>query len=55
MPTLMITSVVMLLSAIIAGYFNIVVFYTLVVAAIVQLLENIQKSINRLDEKIERY
>ena len=37
MPMLMITSVVMLIAAIIAGYFNIVVFYTLVISAIVQL------------------
>ena len=37
MPMLMITSVIMLIAAIIAGYFNIVVFYTLVMAAVVQL------------------
>ena len=36
-PMLMITSVIMLIVAIIAGYFNIVVFYTLVMVAIVQL------------------
>lgn len=37
MPMLMITSVIMLIAAIIAGYFNKVVFSTLVIAAIVQL------------------
>jgi len=37
MPMLMITSVMMLIAAIIAGYFNIVVFYTLVIGAMVQL------------------
>lgn len=37
MPMLMITSVLMLIAAIIAGYFNIVVFYTLVLAATAQL------------------
>lgn len=37
MPMLMITSVMMLIAAIIAGYFNVVVFYTLIIAAIVQL------------------
>lgn len=37
MPMLMITSVMMLITAIIAGYFNMVVFYTLVIAAMVQL------------------
>lgn len=38
MPMLMVTSVMMLIAAIISGYFNIVVFYTLVIAAMVQLL-----------------
>lgn len=37
MPMLVITSILMLISAIIAGYFNIIVFYTLVIAATVQL------------------
>lgn len=37
MPMLMITSELMLIAAIISGYFNIVVFYTLVIAAIIQL------------------
>jgi len=37
MPMLMITSILMLIVAIVAGYFNIVVFYTLVITAIVQL------------------
>lgn len=37
MPMLMITSILMLIAAIIAGYFNIIVFYTLVIAATVQL------------------
>ncbi len=37
MPMVMITSVMMLTAAIVAGYFNIVVFYTLVIAAMVQL------------------
>lgn len=37
MPMVMITSVMMLTAAIIAGYFNIIVFYTLVIAAMVQL------------------
>lgn len=37
MPMLLITSVMMLIVAIIAGYFNIVVFYSLAVAAMVQL------------------
>lgn len=37
MPMLMITSVLMLIAAIVAGYFNIVVFYTLVLAATAQL------------------
>lgn len=36
-PMIIITSVLMVLAAIIAGYFNIVVFYTLVVAVICQL------------------
>lgn len=36
-PMLMITSELMLIAAIISGYFNIVVFYTLVIAAIIQL------------------
>lgn len=37
MPMLMITSIIMLIAAIIGGYFNIVVFYTLVIASTVQL------------------
>ncbi len=37
MPMVMITSVMMLTAAIVAGYFNIFVFYTLVIAAMVQL------------------
>ncbi len=37
MPMLMITSVIMLITAIISGYFNTVVFLTLVIAATVQL------------------
>ena len=37
MPMVMITSVMMLTAAIVAGYFNIIVFYTLVIAAMVQL------------------
>lgn len=37
MPMLMITSELMLIAAIIAGYFNVVVFYTLVIAAMIQL------------------
>ncbi|MBC3798234.1 4-hydroxybutyrate dehydrogenase [Acetobacterium tundrae] len=36
-PMIVITSVLMVLAAIIAGYFNIVVFYTLVIAVIAQL------------------
>ncbi len=36
-PMIIITSVLMVLAAIIAGYFNIVVFYTLVVAVAAQL------------------
>ena len=38
MPMLLITSVMMVIAAIIAGYFNIVVFYTLTAAAMMQLL-----------------
>ena len=38
MPMLMVTSLFMLIAAIIAGYFNITVFYTLVITAMVQLL-----------------
>jgi len=38
MPMLMITSILMLIAAIISGYFNTVVFSTLVIAAMVQLL-----------------
>ncbi len=38
MPMLLIMSVTMLLAAIITGYFNIIVFYTLVITAMVQLL-----------------
>lgn len=37
MPMLMITSIIMSIAAVIAGYFNIVVFSTLVIAALVQL------------------
>lgn len=37
MPMLLITSVLMLIAAIIAGYVNITVFYTLIAAAMVQL------------------
>jgi hypothetical protein len=37
MPMLMITSIIMLIAAIIAGYFNVVVFITLIIAATVQL------------------
>lgn len=37
MPMVMITSLMMIIAAIAAGYFNIVVFYTLVIAAMVQL------------------
>lgn len=37
MPIIAITSVLMIIAAIISGYFNIVVFYTLVVAVIAQL------------------
>lgn len=37
MPMLIITSLIMLLAGIIAGYFNVIVFYTLVIAGIVQL------------------
>lgn len=37
-PMIVITSVLMIIAAIIAGYFNIVVFYTLVVAVSAQLL-----------------
>lgn len=37
MPMLMITSIIMLIAAVIAGYFNIIVFSTLVIAAFVQL------------------
>lgn len=37
MPMLMVTSIIMLIAAVIAGYFNIVVFSTLVIAAFVQL------------------
>jgi hypothetical protein len=37
MPMLMITSIMMLTAAIIAGYYNIVVFYTLITVAIIQL------------------
>lgn len=37
MPILRITSILMLIVAVIAGYFNIVVFYTLIIAALVQL------------------
>jgi hypothetical protein len=36
-PMIIITSVLMVIAAIIAGYFNIVVFYTLVIAVICQL------------------
>lgn len=38
MPMLMITSILMLVAAIISGYFNTVVFSTLVITATVQLL-----------------
>jgi len=37
MPMLMVTSIIMLIAAIIFGYFNLVVFYTLVIAATAQL------------------
>ena len=37
-PMIVVTSVMMIIAAIIAGYFNIVVFYTLVVAVSAQLL-----------------
>jgi len=37
MPMLMVTSIIMLIAAIIVGYFSTVVFYTLVIAATVQL------------------
>jgi len=37
MPIIAITSVLMIIAAIIAGYFNIVVFYTLVIAVAAQL------------------
>lgn len=37
-PMIVITSIMMIIAAIIAGYFNIVVFYTLVVAVAAQLL-----------------
>lgn len=37
MPMLQITSVILLMAAVIAGYFNITVFYSLTAAAIVQL------------------
>ena len=37
MPMLMIVSAIMIFSAIVAGYFNSTVFYTLVIAAIIQL------------------
>ncbi|MFA5524757.1 MAG: hypothetical protein WDA24_10410 [Tissierellales bacterium] len=38
MPMLMITSTLMLIAAVISGYFNTVVFLTLIIAATVQLL-----------------
>ncbi len=38
MPMLMITSIIILIAAIISGYFNIIVFYTLVATAMSQLL-----------------
>jgi hypothetical protein len=37
MPMLLINSIIMLIAAIIAGYFNITVFFTLVIASMVQL------------------
>lgn len=37
MPIIAITSVMMIIAAIIAGYFNIIVFYTLVIAVAAQL------------------
>ena len=37
MPMLLITSTLMIIAAVIAGYFNIIVFYTLAAAAVVQL------------------
>lgn len=36
-PIMLVTAVLMIIAAIIAGYFNIVVFYTLVAAVLVQL------------------
>lgn len=38
MPALLITSVIMIFAGIIAGYFNIIIFYTLLAAGICQLL-----------------
>ena len=38
MPMMLITSILMIVAAIIAGYFNIVVFYTLLSASMVQLI-----------------
>lgn len=37
MPMLMVTSILILAAAIIAGYYNITVFYTLIITAIIQL------------------
>ncbi|MBE0450944.1 MAG: hypothetical protein IBX70_08875 [Clostridia bacterium] len=37
MPMVLITSIMMVIAAIIAGYFNVVIFYTLVIAAMLQL------------------
>ena len=37
MPLIAITSMLMVIAAIVAGYFNIVVFYTLVIAVAAQL------------------
>ena len=38
MPALLITSVIMIFAGIIAGYFNIIVFYSLLAAGVCQLL-----------------
>lgn len=38
MPLLMINSIIMIISGLIAGYFNTIIFFTLIIAATIQLL-----------------
>ena len=38
MPLLMINSIIMIISGIVAGYFNTIIFFTLLIAAMIQLI-----------------